>query len=167
MKKQIVAEKILNDFTESPREDVDIDLVWNVTDSTYEEITTTETIKKITPYHELLSTSCGETEFFDACPIFEICKSNLSALYDDYAIKLQQIELYQANHRDAIITMCYVGIFFGSLGGALLMFLICCLKDRKVSRMLEKTNEKQKLRKAIRERSQFARKTVKYYYTQI
>lgn len=155
-------EKILTDYTEKPREDIEVDLVWNVTEMGIEQ-SHNET-KISTPYDVILLAECSEKEFYDACPLFDTCKQNLSELYDKYMIALRQIEIFKENHRNGLITMCYVGLFFGGLIGASTMFLICCLKDRKVSHMLEKTNEKQKLRKAIKERSQLARKDLVYVF---
>jgi len=153
-KKKQVFEKMETNITEPPREDVEINLVWNLTETSESSIETST--KPPTPYDELFSVACESVEFFDSCPYFNACKSNLTDLYQNYTEALRHIEIYKANHLAAVITMCYVGIFFGALAGASLMFLICCLKDRKVSHLIAKTNEKQKLRKAIKERTQFA-----------
>lgn len=157
-RKAVLPEKIITTNSEKSAEEVDVGLVWNIS-----EVTKTE--KLVTPYDTLFSLTCDGFEIFDACPSFNTCKSNLSQLYDDYLITLRQIEIFKLNHRNGLITMCYVGLFFGALMGGSLVFLICCLKDRKVSHMLRKTKEKQKLRQAIKARSQFASKVNSKLFT--
>lgn len=88
-----------------------------------------------------------------------MCKTNLSELYEEYKVLSTQIETYKQNHLEAVIAMCYVGLFFGVLGGGLMVYLCCFLRDRNIRKTFTEPMERQRLRKAYKNRSQYARKS--------
>lgn len=156
-------EKIVHGTTEAPRREIPIEIVWNVTKNYYFPVESeTEANIPLNPY-KILSDKCSSTnaeidEFDEECSV-DTCKSNLSDLYEDYKVLTKQIENYHHNHLQAVIWMCYVGLFFGTLGGGLLVYLICFLRDRNIGKTFTEPMERQKLRKAYKNRSQYARKS--------
>lgn len=119
----------------------------------------TEATTPANPY-KILSEKCSTDDVdLDYECTMDVCKSNLSDLYEEYKVVTTQIENYKQNHLEAVMAMCYVGLFFGALGGGLLVYMICFLRDRNIKKTFSEPIERQRLRKAYKNRSQYARKS--------
>lgn len=152
-------EKIVEPTTERDTTEVLINAVWTLAENILTNVNETEL--EYNPYGHVLMKKCHLIDIDEPnniCVTFDACKSNLSDLWKNYR-KLEVVtKKYEKVNHDFIITMFYCGLFFGALGGGLLMFLICCLKDRNLKKTFERPIERQKLRQAFKDRSRVARK---------
>uniref|UniRef100_A0A336LQ60 CSON000132 protein n=1 Tax=Culicoides sonorensis TaxID=179676 RepID=A0A336LQ60_CULSO len=148
-------QKIIHVPTERPKTKIPLDILWNLTKNTIFPVD--NSTEPINPY-VILSNDCSTDDIDnidEKCSI-EVCKANLSELYQNCQVLKEKMKNLENNHLQAVISMCYVGIFFGALGGGLLVYLICFLRDRNIKRTFTEPLERQKLRKAYKNRSQYA-----------
>ncbi|XP_063699237.1 uncharacterized protein LOC134829879 [Culicoides brevitarsis] len=152
-----VFDKIIHATTQAPREEIPLDIVWNITKSVFFP-SSTEPTTPANPYKVLSSKCSGDAEIdeIDSDCSFDVCRANLSDLYENFLILTTNYENCQQNHLEAVIAMCYVGLFFGALGGGLLVYLACFLRHRNIKASFTEPLERQRLRKAYQNRSQYA-----------